>query len=152
MANRMGRPNSLTPQLQEEILQYLRSGASYAGACKHVGISRATFFAWKALGREHREHKEVVPERVIYVQFIDAIERVDAAVEMDLVGEVRTAKGGQGADAWQSRAWLLERSGRFRQEYGRDAGLLEEMMAKLVHLEDKIAKLNDNEGGSHEKS
>ena len=50
-----GRPTMLTPELREELCAHLAQGAPVKTACEAVGISRATYYGWRAQGKKARD-------------------------------------------------------------------------------------------------
>lgn len=140
MANRSGAPNLLTPQMQDKIVECLLTGATYDCAAASVGICRTSLYGWLSQGRQDR----VSDIDTIFVQFLNAVEKANADFEMEMLKSLKNAKAGPHQEAWQAKAWILERSPRFRKSYGRDAGLIDEMLIKLVNLEDKVTQLIKN--------
>lgn len=123
-----GRISILTPELGALVLESLRSGVYFKTACEYAGIHVSTGHQWMQKGREHvctkpvtpsptgrgrnRKPREVVviPECAdehehIYVDFVDAVSRVDAGVERDVVeGILRSS-----VVDWRAGAFFLER-------------------------------------------
>lgn len=99
-----GRPTSLTPEVAETILAAVRAGNYKATACAAAGIHRDTLNDW-----EHRGARGEEP----YREFSDALQKAEAESEVELLREIRSAQPAvvqvQGADVWQSRAWIMER-------------------------------------------
>ena len=50
----MARPLLLTPALRDTLCSYLAQGAHVKTACRAVGISEATYYAWRARGQTAR--------------------------------------------------------------------------------------------------
>ena len=128
----MGRPSSLTPELQERICDAIRDGRNYDQACTLAGIHRSTFMKWRAMGR-------AATRKTKYRDFLDATVRAreewlirqEALIEEvghdgERVEEiVRTTKpDGSVVEKkriirrrdWKAVAWLMER--RHPERYG----------------------------------
>lgn len=53
----MGRPTKLTPDLQEELCSLLTDWVPIETACDALGISDATYYAWRKRGREEQDRR-----------------------------------------------------------------------------------------------
>lgn len=96
----MAPPTLLTPELQAEICERLRGGASIRSVVVAVGVTRQTFFNWRKRDDEP------------YASFNAACDQAMAEAEVALIEKVR-----RGEPGWQGAAWILERTR--RAEYGR---------------------------------
>jgi len=72
----------------DSLVYYLARGVSVSGACRIVGISRATYY----------RHLKADPD------FEMRVERMLGLLEMELLNVVKEA-----GDDWRSAAWLLEK-------------------------------------------
>lgn len=101
---RTGRPTTLTPEVQELIIEALRKGNYRDTAAALAGVTRQTLWNWEQWGKEGRAP---------YKDFFDALEMAEAQAEATLLEEIRTAAPAQtgltGPDLWQAKAWLMER-------------------------------------------
>jgi len=88
--NKVGRKTSLTPEIQEKLLAYIRKGLTYERAGEALGISPATIQNWQARNK----------------QFDNALKRARRDLEVSLLDSINLA----GEKSWQARAWILERS------------------------------------------
>lgn len=77
-----GRPTKLNPQLQGKIVKLLKTGATVADTCQHIGIHRDTFYDWLKRGEAGE------PE---YSAFSDAVTRAFAAAKVTAIGALRNA-------------------------------------------------------------
>lgn len=93
----MGRPTSLTPELQAAIVACIEAGNYRVTACASVGIHRHTLQNWEKWGLEGKAP---------YVDLLAALLKAEAKSEVDLLASVRNAESG---DLWQNKAWMLER-------------------------------------------
>lgn len=93
-----GRPNKLTPEIQEKIVAAVRAGNYIEPAAIRAGVTKDTLYEWLKRGGRAK--------RGIYREFSDALTRAEAEYE---VREV--AKLGEAADAGDvsARKWRLER-------------------------------------------
>lgn len=88
--SKVGRKTSLTPEIQEKLLGYIRKGLTYERAGEALGISPATIQNWQARNK----------------QFDNALKRARRDLEVSLLDSINLA----GEKSWQARAWILERS------------------------------------------
>ncbi len=91
----IGRPTSLTPEVQRAICNALRSGNYRDTAAQAAGIHRNTLRNWLQRGEAGE---------AVFVDFLCAVEKAEAQGEKKLLREIR-----KGVDGWQSRSWILER-------------------------------------------
>lgn len=91
----MGRPTSLTPEVQEAICKALRAGNYLEQAASAGGIHRDTLRSWMQRGATGEEP---------FAEFLGAVKEAEDKGERLLLRQVRA-----GVDNWQSRAWVLER-------------------------------------------
>lgn len=100
----IGRPTSLTPEVQAAIVTALRAGNYRVTAAAAAGVHRNTLVNWEKWGTEGKAP---------YVDFLCAIQKAEAEAEMELLADIRAARPGitgvNGADLWQAKAWMLER-------------------------------------------
>lgn len=139
---RKGRPTRCNAKLIETICQRIVEGEYQESAALAVGISRATFFQWKAKGEEARTRLaaggSVPNNQLIYVDFLDAVEEARAKAEARVIAALqRSALGGEVSKLTEwtddqgnlhrevtftrpnvaAQTWWLERS--FPDRYGR---------------------------------
>jgi len=88
--SKVGRKTSLTPEIQEKLLAYIRKGLTYERAGEALGISPATIQNWQARNK----------------QFDNALKKARRDLEVSLLDSINLA----GEKSWQARAWILERS------------------------------------------
>ena len=88
--SKVGRKTSLTPEIQEKLLGYIRKGLTYERAGEALGISPATIQNWQARNK----------------QFDNALKKARRDLEVSLLDSINLA----GEKSWQARAWILERS------------------------------------------
>jgi len=91
-----GRPTSLTPEVQTQIVNMIRAGNYNVVAAEFVGIAEATFYNWLKRGREGEP---------LYLEFLEAIKKAESESEAFRVEKIITASRQQ----WQAAAWWLER-------------------------------------------
>ena len=72
---RKGRPTKLTKKVQEAIVESVRNGNYIETAAKAAGVSKQTFYNWRARGEEGGR------DDAIYVDFLDALTRAEAEAE-----------------------------------------------------------------------
>ena len=117
--NKGGKPSTLTPEVQELIVQAVRNGNYFETAIAYAGVPKSTFYDWLRRGRDERNRvsKDArlrvrqVEEK--FVNFSIAIEKALAESEMEDVEVIRKAS----RDNWQASAWRLER--KFSDRWGK---------------------------------
>lgn len=113
----MARRTSLTPAVQNKIIQALENGAYLETAAASAGIAKCTFFDWMRRGEREIQRREQGKEprsaEDCFVEFKTIINEKLANFEIDLLGSIRDA----GAKDWRASAFLLER--RFSKRYSR---------------------------------
>lgn len=103
---KIGRPTKLTAAVQRKIVKAIKAGATHDLAALYAGISRTSFYDWKARGEAGEEG---------FTNFSDAIELAEGKGAVDLLEKIKTAA--QDPKEWRAGAWLLER--RYPDMYGR---------------------------------
>lgn len=103
-----GRPTSLTPRVQAEIVKCLEEGLYLAHAAACAGVTDRSVRDWMKRGEEGEAP---------FAAFSSAVKVAEAIAARDAMSRVRLAKSGEGTHPWQASAWFLER--RFRGMFGR---------------------------------
>ena len=101
-----GRPDKLTPQIQERIVQIVRAGNYAQVAARCAGVGERTFYNWMERGEREKEGSK-------YFQFWQAIKDAESAAEAEAVAQVRLAS----RESWQAGMTWLER--KFPDRWGR---------------------------------
>lgn len=101
----MGRPEKLTPELQQKIVDALRLGNYIETAAAYAGVSKTTIYDWLKKGARSKKGK--------YKDFSNAVEKALAEAEMRDVALI----GNAAKENWQAAAWRLER--KFPARWGR---------------------------------
>jgi len=94
-----GRHSTLTPEIQEKLLAYVRKGLTYERAGEALGISPATIQNWQARNK----------------QFNNALKKARRDLEASLLDSINLA----GEKSWQARAWMAERIFQYAQPSAR---------------------------------
>jgi len=97
--NKVGRKTSLTPEIQEKLLAYIRKGLTYERAGEALGISPATIQNWQARNK----------------QFDNALKKARRDLEVSLLDSINLA----GEKSWQAKAWMAERIFQYAQPSAR---------------------------------
>lgn len=92
----MAKPLSLTPEVEERILDALREGNYRTAACKAAGVEYGTFRHWIRLANQGQEP---------YSAFSARCKEAEGESEAALVSTIRRAAN----QHWTAAAWLLER-------------------------------------------
>jgi transposase len=102
MTKEVGRPTKLTPERMEQLVNLVRAGNYIEQACCAVGISKSSYYVWKARGEEDKE----AGNDTEYSQFMDAMNRAESEAEALCITTITKAeKDGD----WRAAAWKLER-------------------------------------------
>jgi len=129
MVFKMARPTKLTPQLIEDITNWLKLGYYQEDAATMVGISPSTYYEWMKRGEKFIEKEdnkllnppntedgvELVPADAavegevidLYSEFSEAVKKARAEAEGAHIKNIRKAADN---GVWQASAWFLERS------------------------------------------
>jgi len=94
-----GRHSTLTPEIQEKLLAYVRKGLTYERAGEALGISPGTIQNWQARNK----------------QFNNALKKARRDLEASLLDSINLA----GEKSWQARAWMAERIFQYAQPSAR---------------------------------
>lgn len=93
----MARPTKLTKALQSKIVAALKTGATVADMCQHVGIGESTFYLWQDIGqacidgRVHDRAPETDAEKARYIEFVEAVISAQADAKAAAMKVLRTA-------------------------------------------------------------
>jgi transposase-like protein len=93
---RSHRPQTLTPEMADQIAAMLRAGNYVEVAARAVGVHRNTLHEWLRRGREGDP---------AYAGLYERCEQARAEGEAAHVAQIARA----GRESWQAVAWLLER-------------------------------------------
>jgi hypothetical protein len=96
----MARPTKLTPEVQKQICEAIRHGATFDAAAQSAGVAYETFNEWRK------------DTRIKFVKFSEAVKRAEADGQLDLLERIETA----GKNDWRSAAWVLEH--RHKKDFG----------------------------------
>jgi transposase len=100
----VARKTSLTEEVRERILKYLKLGAYVETAAAAAGISRDAFYKWMRRGAKGEQP---------YKDFADEVDQAMAESEVRDLSIIL----GAAQSNWTAAAWRLER--RFPEKYGR---------------------------------
>lgn len=84
---KMGTPTKLTPETQAKVLEAISLGAHRSTAAHYAGIHYHTMLNWLAQGREQ--------ERGDFRDFLDAITKAEADLEVATTGQIRVDLKGE---------------------------------------------------------
>lgn len=100
----MGRPDKLTPEIQDRIVQYIRVGAFVETAASAAGISKVTLYDWMRRGSRQKHGK--------FKDFLNAIEQAFSEATIADLARISSATDKD----WRAAAYRLEK--RERRLYG----------------------------------
>lgn len=122
-----GRKTVLTPDVQKIIVDAARKGTPMSFLGPLAGVRRATVFEWVKKGTK--------PHNPPYTEFADALKEAQSAFVSEQVESIAE----QGRDAWQAKAWLLERM--FREDFGGDKLEVLQLRKELRELRALVLKV-----------
>jgi hypothetical protein len=93
----MGRPDKLTPDRQQKLIEAIVAGNYYETACAVAGVDYSTFRRWMQRGEEELQGK--------YREFFEALTRAEAEAETQAVAIWQRAM----PDDWRAAQMFLER-------------------------------------------
>ena len=124
----MARPSKLTPEVQENICNWLKLGYYQEDAAIMAGISASTYYEWMKKGEQERvaleegEKALTLPDTSLpasedgtpeieliypFLEFSEAVKKARAEAEGAHIKNIRKAADN---GVWQASAWFLERS------------------------------------------
>lgn len=78
----MARPTKLNKALQTKLVKLLKTGATVADACQHVGLAESTFYDWQAKGDAGDSE---------FLEFSEAVNRARNDAKVSAIDTLRTA-------------------------------------------------------------
>ena len=102
-----GRHTKLTKELIQKFEALLGSGNYQVTACNALGVSLSAFHQWMKKGEE--------TEDGLYLEFQQAVKKAEHLAEAKWLRDISQD------EAWQSKAWLMER--RFPERWSRKDNL-----------------------------
>ena len=124
----MARPSKLTPEVQENLCNWLKLGYYQEDAAIMAGISASTYYEWMKKGEQERvaleegEKALTLPDTSLpasedgtpeieliypFLEFSEAVKKARAEAEGAHIRNIRKAADN---GVWQASAWFLERS------------------------------------------
>ena len=116
----MANKEIISVEIITKVCNAVKLGMSIGRAATYAGISRQSYYDWRKLGKEKPDS--------MYGLFLENIRKAESEAEIKLLIDI------QKDEAWQSKAWILER--RFPNEWGRKDAL----SVKAIPFRDKIAR------------
>lgn len=132
-ANPPGQPTKFCPEMTAKILEGIKACLVMTQACSYAGISRWSVYNWLEKGMNDIKN-DICSE---YAQFFYSVKRTQADEIKELIETIRLRKKN-----WQALAWLLERC--FREDFGQDAGIIQDLLAKCEKLEQDFKRVYEN--------
>lgn len=128
----MARPTKLTPEVIEEICNWLKLGYYQEDAATMAGISASTYYDWMKKGDDAQKALESgdssslpatqegdeVEVVNMFQEFSEAVKKARAEAEGAHIRNIRKAADN---GTWQASAWFLERS--FPKKWGKRSTL-----------------------------
>ena len=125
MGSELRRPEALTPERQQSIIDLLARGNYLSTACEASGLTYNGFLHW----RQRWEKGD--PAAKVYDNFFRSVERAISVGETSALDRVK-----DGGPGWQGSAWFLER--RHHKRWGKKETV--EIVSKT-----DLSKLSDEE-------
>ena len=99
-----GRPNGLTPEIQNTIISTIKAGNYLEAACGQAGVTQQTVYGWLQRGEAGEEP---------YREFFELLTRAQSESEREAVKAIKDRFG----DDLKAPMWWLER--RFPRRWGK---------------------------------
>ncbi|MCE9561111.1 MAG: hypothetical protein K8U57_03555 [Planctomycetes bacterium] len=131
---KLGRPTTLTPELQESLCRDLANGCSRKTAATCNGISRRTLCRWLSSGRAGDEP---------FLSLMTAVRKAEAiAVRRNVIVIQKAATGDPDSEVapdWRAAAWWLERM--HPEEFGRHRSELKALRLEIAELRSALNRI-----------
>lgn len=126
MAHPLNKPNILNEELIKKLSDAIRSVLVMRRACDLIGLNRQNLDNW-------RKKSDELPDSIYAMLFIE-IRKAQAEKIQTLLANIEERKSN-----WQANAWILERC--FREDFGQDAGIIEELVSRANQMDDLIENI-----------
>lgn len=140
----MGR-NSLLPEVKDELLSVLSSGATVKDACDFVGIGLSTYHRWCELGLalvEGRDHPDLSSDERLNQKYLDFLEDATRARAQGRVRAIHVIqKSIAEKQDVQAAQWFLERTD--PQNWGRQTKHTIDLNVNTKLLNKVVNRLNE---------
>jgi transposase len=93
-----GRPSKFTPEIKDNICEYISQGNYLDTSCRLAGIDYSTFRGWMVKGEQEGKGE--------YFEFLRQVRLAEAQAEAERVRLILQAGK---LDDWKANAWYLER-------------------------------------------
>lgn len=133
--NERGRPSTLTKEIADLIIDYVREDLSIKFSSNRAGISDSTVKTWIIKGKE--DLKNEIDS--LYADFTTGIEKARAEFVHESITQLKEDK------AWQAKSWLLERC--CPDEFGKDSELYKQLLDDYKMLMQSL--VDQNKGVNH---
>ena len=130
-----GRPSLFCKKTTDKILEAIGDVLVLSQASAMARISRQTLYNWLMEGKKDIEENNLTDKAVFFYD----VKMVQAKQIKKIQLNIRNA-----IPNWQSQAWLLERC--FREDFGADAGIVNDLLAKCEQLEAAFKRMEENKG------
>jgi hypothetical protein len=130
-----GRPSKLDDAMIEKVVDAVKRVLvlrHVAGLCK---IHFTSIYNW--LEQAQADLKE--NQDTIHVRFFYALKNAQAEKVQEMLDAIATR-----VNNWQANAWILERC--FREDFGSDAGVIQELLDKQGNLESLLTRYLEGNG------
>ena len=129
---RPGQPTKFSAETTEKIIEGVEKVLVLGQVAAWAQITRQTLYNWLNQGKEDIG-KGLWSE---HAQFFYKVKGKQCEEVAKLQLHIRNA-----IPNWQSQAWLLERC--FREDFGADAGIINDLLEKCTKLESEFKKMNE---------
>ena len=146
MGRPIGRRTKCTKKLTDRMCELLEIGFTHRLACKAVGITPKTFYAWRVRGEEQK--------RGLFRDFLQRTSEAEAKCLENVLATIQIASI---EGNWKAAAWVAERRFRYSQKTeitGADGGpiVIDTTMASDEALDAALAKLDATPQGGQKVS
>ncbi len=129
----MGRPTDFCDEMQAKIIEGIEKVMVMRQVANYAGIGHASIYNWLNDGKKDIENGLVSSPKALFVY---AVKEAQSKKIAELLEKIKSDK------SWMAHAWILERC--FRKDFGKDAGVILDLVAKCDKLEEAHKRLSEN--------
>lgn len=132
-----GRPPKFGEELTVKILEGIEKVLVMRQVAGHAGVTYQSIYNWLEQGKKDIQDNNWTE----FSKFFYAVKGAQSAEVQKLVKEIKARVPG-----WQANAWLLERC--FREDFGQEAGIIQELLAQCEKIEQAFKRFNEQPQGA----
>lgn len=129
-----GRPTKFCPEMVEKIIEGVRKVLVMRQVAGYAEIHYTSLYNWLNQGKE-----DILADNYTeYAKFFYAVKKAQCEEVIICLQNIKDK-----VPQWQSQAWILERC--FREDFGQEAGIIQEILDKHEKLEQSFRQLNESQ-------